>query len=230
MTASPAPGLVTFDLFSALTDSRRGAASVLARWAQARGWPTDPGTVYDDWDRRNKASQATLADWRPFAWHATEAWRATCAHLGLVGDVEQDARALLASVDTWPLWDDVRPGLDRLRDRVGSAWRIGILSNVDDDIARRTQAGGLVDPSELWTSERLAAYKPSPELYRRARVQAGDGPHVHVASSARDVRGALEAGISVVRLVRPGHVVDPEGPAPGVEASSVTDVADLLRE
>ncbi len=41
------------------------------------------------------------------------------------------------------------------------------------------------------------------------------GVQVHVPASARDVRGALEAGMDVVRVVRPGHRLDPAGPVPG---------------
>jgi 2-haloacid dehalogenase len=49
-----------------------------------------------------------------------------------------------------------------------------------------------------------------------------------VATSARDVRGALEAGIRVVRLRRPGHQLDPAGPSPRDEASDVRGVGALL--
>jgi 2-haloacid dehalogenase len=51
---------------------------------------------------------------------------------------------------------------------------------------------------------------------------------VHVATSGRDVRGALEAGIGVVRLRRPGHTLDPEGPQPEHEAADLRELAALL--
>ncbi|HEY1133252.1 MAG TPA: hypothetical protein VGE77_01630 [Nocardioides sp.] len=76
----------------------------------------------------------------------------------------------------------------------------------------------------MLTSERLGAYKPSPELYAAAAAAVAPETLVHVAASGRDVRGALEAGLATVRLVRPGHVLDPAGPRPPVE---VTDAADL---
>jgi 2-haloacid dehalogenase len=81
----------------------------------------------------------------------------------------------------------------------------------------------VVDDAVL-TSERLRAYKPGPEIYRRARERAG-GALVHVATSARDVRGALEAGIDVIHLQRPGHRLDPSAPAPERE---VPDLSHLL--
>jgi FMN phosphatase YigB (HAD superfamily) len=86
-----------------------------------------------------------------------------------------------------------------------------VLSNVDDHLFRRTRAAGLVSDDAVLTSERLHSYKPHPEIYLRARDA---GVAVHVPASARDTRGALEAGLAVVRVQRPGHRVDPDGPRP----------------
>jgi 2-haloacid dehalogenase len=105
--------------------------------------------------------------------------------------------------------------------------RVGVLSNVDDDLFARTRVAGLVADDGVLTSERLRAYKPDPLLYRRAQERAG-GELVHVATSARDVRGALEAGVPVVRLRRPGHRLDPTGPTPRREADDLAGVAALL--
>jgi 2-haloacid dehalogenase len=104
---------------------------------------------------------------------------------------------------------------------------VGLLSNVDDHLARRTRAAALVAPDLLLTSQRLGAYKPDPAIYLRARDLLGDG-FVHVASSARDVRGATEAGIRTVRLVRPGHSLDPDGTAPAVTVHDVAELAGVL--
>jgi FMN phosphatase YigB (HAD superfamily) len=49
-----------------------------------------------------------------------------------------------------------------------------------------------------------------------------------VATSARDVRGAVEAGLDVVRLRRPGHDLDPAGPRPAAEVDHLHDVVTVL--
>jgi FMN phosphatase YigB (HAD superfamily) len=116
---------------------------------------------------------------------------------------------LLDSVGAWPLWGDVATGLPAIAQR----HRVGILSNVDDDVFARTKVASMVADDDVLTSERLQAYKPHPEIYRRARDRAG-GALVHVATSARDVRGALEGGIDVIHLQRPGHALDPSAPMP----------------
>jgi 2-haloacid dehalogenase len=43
------------------------------------------------------------------------------------------------------------------------------------------------------------------------------------------VRGALEAGITTVRLVRRGHVVDAEGPQPSLEVEEAADLPGVLQ-
>ncbi|MDN7120958.1 haloacid dehalogenase [Nocardioides sp. ChNu-153] len=216
--------IVTLDLFSALTDSRRGGSPVLAGLARERGWPETGEQLYDAWDGHNKALQRTAQAPTTFHDLSREALARAWADLGHGpgdgADVDADLALLEGSVADWPLWPDVAAGVAAL----ARAHRVGILSNVDDALARRTRAHALVDPDLVLTSQRLGAYKPSLELYAAAAAALAPERLVHVAASGRDVRGALEAGLATVRLVRPGHVVDAAGPRPPVE---VTDAAAL---
>ena len=159
----------------------------------------------------------------PFAEHCRRALTAAYAELGIARDPDADTARLLDLVGDWPLWPDVAEGVPALAARA----RVGVLSNVDDAVFARTRVAPLVDDADVLTSERLRAYKPAPEIYLRARERAG-GRLLHVATSARDVRGALAAGIDVVRLRRPGHRLDPEGATPRVEAAGLPEVARLL--
>ena len=115
----------------------------------------------------------------------------------------------------------------RGRSELAGRFRLGVLSNIDDDLLARTHVRTLpVDPEAVVTSERVRAYKPSPTFYAEAERLLGS--YVHVASSARDVRGALEAGVRVVRLRRPGHGVDPDGPTPPRQATSTVGLVVTL--
>lgn len=214
--------VVTFDLFSALLDSRSGASRVLDGWAATRGWSRSGGEVYDAWDSRNKEAQRTCAGWVSYRRLAVGALADTYTALGLAGDPTPDLDALVDSLPDWPLWPDVEGDLPALE----RSYRVGLLSNVDDEMFGRTQAAQYVPPQLAMTSQRLGVYKPDPRIYRRA--QEALGSLVHVATSARDVRGALEARIPVIRLRRPGHALDPEGPAPTFEASVIGDLAELV--
>jgi 2-haloalkanoic acid dehalogenase type II len=211
--------LVTFDLFSALIDSRTGGSAAFDSLAAGHGWQVAGTDLYDEWDARNKASQKDVphddgAPWVSFTEHSRRALAATYAARGLDGDPAADVEVLLGSLPEWPLWPDVQAALPAVR----RAHRVGVLSNVDDELFHRTRVAALVDDDAVLTSQRLRAYKPHPQLYLRARDAGVD---VHVPASARDTRGALEAGLEVVRVSRPGHRVDPDGPQPRHE------VADL---
>ncbi|MDN4160180.1 HAD-IA family hydrolase [Nocardioides abyssi] len=213
--------IVTFDLFSALTDSRTGASRVLGDLAGTRGWSQSGEELYDRWDGHNKALQRTATTPTTFHDVSLEALHRAWRDLGHDESYAAGDLSLLEeSVADWPLWPDVAAGIAD----VAADHRVGLLSNVDDDLARRTRAHALVDPALVLTSQRLGAYKPSREIYARAAAEVAPERLVHVAASARDVRGALEAGLATVRLVRPGHVLDETGPRSSVE---VTDAATL---
>ncbi len=215
---------VTFDLFSALIDSRTGGSAAFERLCRDRGWPVTGVQLYDTWDPLNKAAQRDCPTWVPWREPATTALYLAYDELGLDGDAPADVEALATSMTDWPLWPDVADGLPRL----AAHHRVGLLSNVDDELFARTAAAKLVDPEVALTSQRLRAYKPHAEIYLRARDALGQ--LVHVATSARDVRGALEAGIPTVRLRRPGHELDLDGPRPFHEVETVDDLPGALAD
>jgi 2-haloacid dehalogenase len=223
---------VTFDLFSALIDARTGGSAALAAIAARHGWAVSGTDLYDEWDARNKAGQKDTpagdgAPWVSFAEHSRRALAGACAARGLPtdDDAAADTAALLATLPDWPLWPDVAAALPE----VARAHRVGVLSNVDDDLYARTRVAPLVarlsDDAAVLTSQRLGAYKPAARLYRRA---AEAGVDVHVPASARDTRGALEAGLTVVRVRRPGHRVDPDGPRPQHEVADLSGLPGVL--
>ncbi len=129
---------------------------------------------------------------------------------------------LWASLADWPLWPDVARGMAHL----ARAHRVGLPSNVDDALLARTRVASLpFVPDLVITSERVRQYKPNPSLYHAARTIAGRS-FVHVAASARDVRGALEAGVDTIRLIRPGHDIDPAGPRPTRQVTGLGELTD----
>jgi len=217
---------VTFDVFSALIDSRSGGSDFFGKLAAPRSWDRSPSEVYDRWDTRNKALHRQCTAWRPYAELARTALTDTYRELGLTGDPGEDCARLLASMADWPLWADVATAPPQ----IWSGLRVGLLSNIDDTLLGPTAAArwDIVNSEFVVTSQIVQAYKPSREFYVRARSLLG--PLVHVAASARDVRGALESGIPCVRLARTGHPLDPAGPVPAHTAASVADVPAAVRE
>lgn len=209
-----------------MTDSRRGAAAAFTEIAAVRGWSVPGEELYEVWDGHNKEQQrrAAFGPSTSFRALSRDALRLAYDQLGLQGRPEADLDLLWRSAARWPLWGDVEDGISA----VAAHAAVGILSNVDDALVVTTRAYPLVDPQWVLTSERLEAFKPAPAIYLRA-LRAAPGL-VHVAASARDVRGALEAGIPTIRLVRPGHRLDPEGPAPTVEVVDARELPAALAQ
>jgi 2-haloalkanoic acid dehalogenase type II len=216
--------VVTFDLFSALTDSRRGASAQFAQLAAQHGWAAASEDVYDRWDAHNKSAQRDCTQWRSYRELAGEALADTYSELELAGNPATDIEVLLGSVGTWPLWPDVETHVAALSQH----YRLGLLSNVDDDIAALTRALPLVSPELVFTSQGLRAYKPGRRIYTEATRLAGS--LIHVATSGRDVAGALRAGVRVIRLRRPGHVLEPGSPKPDVEIDNLNALEQALAQ
>lgn len=218
---SAARGPISLDVYSALVDSATGGTAALDRIGRQQGWETDAAALYHAWDRANKGSHRETMTFVPFRELAVRAMRTVLDEHGLAGDAREVTDALLASLHEWPLWPDVIEGLAR----IAPHHHLALLSNIDDDLLTSSPPGPLV--TDHITSEQARAYKPHPALYDHARRQLGDG-WIHVAASGRDVRGSLEAGVTVVRIVRPGHALDPAGPAPSIEIDDLRDLGDAV--
>ncbi len=213
--------VVTCDLFSALIDSRTGATAALA--ALDAAWPVPPAEVYDRWDATNKALQRDCTTWVPFAELSRQALTATYAELAVDRPADDDVRRLLGSVGRVAAVAGRRAG-------AGGPARGGPRGGPVERrrrAVRRHPGGSAARPGAGHDLAAAAGLQAEPRRCTRRRGPSC-GPFVHVASSARDVRGSLEAGISAVRLVRPGHRLDPDGPAPDHVVSSLAELPDVL--
>lgn len=216
---------VSFDVYSALIDSRRGAGATFARIARERGWSYDGEELYVGWDARNKALHAQADGSESFRVLAARAMADLLASLGITDDADEAVAvtdALLDDVGSWPTWPDVPQGLTA----VAATHPVALLSNIDDDVLARTDVG--YDVTRWITSQRAGSFKPARGIYDHARAVLGDDL-VHVPASGRDVYGSLTAGLRVIRVVRPGYPTDPTGPQPEHEVDDLRDLPAALR-
>jgi len=213
---------VSFDVYSALIDSRRGAGRTFAEVSSARGWPRDGEELYVGWDARNKALHAQADGSESFRTLAARAMAELLTGLDIVDDAAAVTDAVLADVGRWPTWPDVPEALAA----VAADHPIALLSNIDDDVLARTRLG--FDVARRITSQRAGSFKPARGIYDFARTELG-ADLVHVPASGRDVSGSLAAGLRVVRVVRPGYTVDPSGPHPEHEIDDLRELPAVLR-
>lgn len=136
------------------------------------------------------------------------------------------AQFLAASLPLWKPFSDTNPALGEL---VEMGYRLGILSNVDDDLLIETRAR-LSAPFEfVVTAQQVRSYKPAPAHFLEARDRIGDERWLHAAQSwFHDVVPAAALGIPVAWINRKG---EPRtgGADPAVELPDLAALVDWLR-
>jgi 2-haloacid dehalogenase len=110
-----------------------------------------------------------------------------------------------ALVDAWPgmaIFDDVA---EALTDLVRSGWRLGVLTNCDDDLFSSTSAK-LPAPFEVVvTAQQVRSYKPDLGHFRKFAELTGATPDswIHVANSwVHDILPASRMGLRSVWVDR----------------------------
>jgi 2-haloacid dehalogenase len=138
---------------------------------------------------------------------------------------EGETSALARSLPTWPVFDDVRPGLTEAHDR---GWKLAILSNTDRDLIDASMEA-LQVPFELAiVAGEIGSYKPAHwhwEVFYET-TGADRRRHVHVAQSLfHDIAPAQELGIPSIWINRSG---EPDDPRPTATLTGVGELADAL--
>ncbi|HYS55013.1 MAG TPA: HAD-IA family hydrolase [Thermoanaerobaculia bacterium] len=104
------------------------------------------------------------------------------------------ANFLADSLPSWKPFPDTNPALERLR---GAGIRLGILSNVDDDLLAETRKHFTVDFDLLITARQVRSYKPGHAHFLTARQRIGDSKWLHAAqSNLHDIAPARALGIA----------------------------------
>jgi 2-haloacid dehalogenase len=136
-----------------------------------------------------------------------------------------ESHALADSVGSWPPFPDTVEALLR----IGSRYRLVIISNIDDELFARTARLLEVPFDEVVTAQQAGSYKPSPANFRLALERQGIPKEklLHVAQSLyHDHLPAKGLGLSTVWVNRPSRRPG-VGVAPDVEAVPDLEVPDL---
>jgi 2-haloacid dehalogenase len=140
---------------------------------------------------------------------------------------EGETSALARSLPSWPIFEDVRPGLAEAKSR---GWQLAILSNTDRDLVDASiEALGVPFETAIVAGE-IGSYKPAHRHWELFYEQTGADPagHVHVAQSLyHDVAPAAELGIPSIWINRLGEPYDPR---PALTLSGIAGLAAALDE
>jgi 2-haloacid dehalogenase/putative hydrolase of the HAD superfamily len=135
------------------------------------------------------------------------------------------ARGLAESLPGWKPFPDTNSALQRL---ASAGTRLGILSNVDDDLLAGTLRHFPVSFDLLITAQQVRSYKPAPGHFETARRRIGRSRWLHAAQSRfHDVVPCRALGIPVAWVNRKGES-GREDIRPDIEVPTLSGLADRL--
>jgi 2-haloalkanoic acid dehalogenase type II len=204
--------VVTFDCYGTLIDWNGGIAAAFRSALAADGIRLDVDQVLAAYHDLEPVVQAEA--FRSYREVLAETSRRVAARLGWPLP-EARAAFLAESLPGWMPFADTNAALERL---AGAGCRLGILSNVDDDLLAGTRRHFAVafDPALVITAQQVRAYKPAASHFEAARAKLDGQRWLHAAQSAfHDVAPAHRLGIPVAWINRLGEI--PAAPT-GAEA------------
>jgi 2-haloacid dehalogenase len=170
--------VLTFDCYGTLIDWESGISRALGSILAAHhAHPTTDQllTAY-----AAAEAEAEAADFIPYREVLARSARAVCARFG-VSPTPTQVAAFAGSVGDWPPFPDSRGALARLASR----YRLGVITNCDDDLFSKS-AAALGDPfTWVITAQQAHSYKPSLHNFELAFDMIGVPREqiVHVAQS-----------------------------------------------
>jgi 2-haloalkanoic acid dehalogenase type II len=214
--------VITFDCYGTLIDWERGIRNAFSAAAAAARLPVDPEAAVKLYVEIEAAVEA--GPYHSYRAVLTETARRIAARLGWPLP-ESRAGFLAESVPCWPPFPDTNPALRRLAD---AGYRLGILSNVDDDLLAWTHRHLAAFFEIVVTAEQVGAYKPAPAHFTTARTLIGGSRWLHVAQSYyHDVAPCRALGIPVAWINRKGETAG-DGGRPDHEFRTLGELADWL--
>lgn len=189
--------ILTFDCYGTLIDWRGGISDAFTRLGVAVGRSVDRDQILDLHARIEPEIQQQ--GFRPYREVLDLLAVRIATELGI--EIPEEQRHFLSeSLPEWPPFADTGPALERLHD---AGYRLGILSNVDDDLLAGTLRHFPVDFDLLITAQQVGSYKPALGHFRQAQQQIGKSPWIHVAQSLfHDVEPAALLQVPVVWINR----------------------------
>jgi 2-haloacid dehalogenase len=186
---------VTFDCFGTLVDWHNGFAAVVEPMAGER-----TADVLREYHRFERLLERDSPH-RLYRDVLAEALARAARSVG-VPLTDAEARRLPESWGRLPVFGDVEPMLASLRD---AGYRLGVLTNCDEDLFDSTHRSFLRRFEVVVTAERVRDYKPAPAHFRYFERLTGvrRNDWVHVACSFyHDVAPARELSVRCVWLDR----------------------------
>lgn len=220
--------VITFDCYGTLIDWEAGILGALRPILSAHSASVDDAEILRLYGEIEAEEEA--GEYREYKEILRTVVRGFGTHLGFSPTSEQQ-QSLPDSLPTRQPFPDTAPALRALK----SKFKLGIISNIDDDLFAATRPKLEVDFDFVITAQQARAYKPSIEIFRMAQNRIGIPPDhwLHAGQSIyHDVIPARFLGISSAWVNRPSRrpnagAAKSADATPNIDVSSLTALAEL---
>ena len=219
---------ITFDCYGTLIDWETGILTALQRILEQHSIHRSNAEVlalYGDLE-----AQAEGGEYQSYR----EVLRKVVRGMGERYRFEATAAEQESLPDSIASWRPFPDTVDALR-QLHSRFRLGIISNIDDDLFRASAGQLEVNFDHVITAFQARAYKPSPTIFRLAQQKLGisTAEWLHAGQSIyHDVIPAKSLGIATLWVNRPSHrpgvgAVRQAAGVPDLEVRSLREVSEL---
>ncbi len=213
---------LTFDCYGTLIDWETGLAEAFSPILAAHGVAMDQDDVLTRYARHEAAAES--GPYQRYTGVLAAGLRGVATELGFTPTDTEVAR-FSRSVERWPAFPDSVEALGRLKQR----FRLGVITNCDDDLFAASNRRLGVEFDWIVTAEQVGAYKPSEANFLVAfeRIGLPRDRIVHVAQSLfHDHVPAKRLGLTTVWIDR-RHDRPGSGATPPAEAKADATYADM---
>jgi 2-haloacid dehalogenase len=189
---------MTFDCYGTLIDWETGILKALRPILSVRGVRASDDEVLAHYARLEAAAES--GEYMPYRDVLRSVVRGIGGAYGFTPEAREEDR-LPDSVGRWRPFADTIESLQSL----GSRYRLGVISNIDEDIFEQTRATLGVEFERVVTAELCRSYKPHRRNFNTmlALLDLPPDKVLHVAESLyHDVKPARELGMTTVWVNR----------------------------
>lgn len=221
--------VITFDCYGTLIDWETGILGALRPILTAHHAHLDDAEVLRLYGELEANAEA--GEYRSYRDVLREVVSALGQRLGFQATAAEQ-KSLPDSIAQWQPFPDTVAALQQIQSRL----RIGIISNIDDDLFGATERKLRTNFDFVITASQARAYKPSLRIFELAETRLGPnrGEWLHAGQSIyHDIVPAKSLGIATVWVNRPslrpniGAVKQASG-QPDVEVHSLVELARLI--
>ena len=223
--------VVTFDCYGTLINWEAGILGALRPIFAAHGVQIDDAEIlrlYGEFEL-----EAQTGEYRSYREVLRSVVARFAQHFGFEADTAEQ-NSLPDSMQTWQPFPDSVAGLQRLKTKL----KIGIISNVDDDLFAASRRKLQTDFDFVITAGQARAYKPSLKIFELAEKKLGvkRSEWLHAGQSIHhDVVPAQSLGLATVWVNRPSArpnvgAVRQASAKPDIQVHSLAELATLITE